>query len=368
MADKYFYKSSDIVNLCEPKVHDAAEGFAVSGGKYNGEQLFQKVGTNCTKVSIPNYMVNGTAVNIVKRGYYPQITANFANKFWSTGTAGTYTITRTDSTLTVGSSTFYPSDFRSGVIPSQVALFLVAGGSGGGGNSYYQRDKDDYPLVSGSGGAGGGMVLAWIDLTVSGNKTITVGAGGAAGSNGSSGSISRGTSGTQGGESNYKVGSSRVVYAYGGVPGSSPSVGEGSYSFAGSPVGGDAGADVVDNVGYIASYSKSGSSGCTPIYDASHEYFPNNSNNKISAWNKALISGAGAPEVCICTEKYWGGTCSTDKIGSNTWFSGGNSYSAGAHYDGVGWYEYTTTAGGGGGGSGNYLRTAGANGLAILCY
>jgi hypothetical protein len=371
MSGKYYMNTStDVTTLCASKVHDAAPGFAASGSLFNGESTFQKAGSLTTNVTLTGYQdaTSGTATTItaVKKGYYPQVTANFGNAFWSSGTAGTYTITRSDSSLTVGSSTFYPADFRDGVIPSQVALFLAAGGAGGGGNGYYKKDKDNYPRVPGSGGGGGGMILGWIDLTVSGTKVITVGAGGAAGSNGTSGSTSKGSSGTAGGKSSYTVGGTERLWANSGVAGGAATVGDGSYTHSGSPIGGSG--SYASGTGLIrSSYSIKGSNGCTAIYDANHEYWANNSSNKISSVKDRLMTDTGAPEVEIVTEKYWGLTNSTDKIGSNTWYAGGNSYSAGAHYDGVGWYEYCNTPGGGGGGSGE-LRCAGANGIAILCY
>lgn len=367
MPGKYYINTStDVAFLAASQVHDGApfpvnfkgEAFQ-KGNKRNGWSK------DTTNVELSGYKVGAdpstaTTVSVVKRGCYPVVEANFSNAFWSTSTAGTYKVIRTDSVLTVGSTTFYPHEFRDGVIPQEVALFLVAGGSGGGGNSYYKKDKDNYPLVPGSGAGGSGMTLGWINLMASGEKVITIGAAGAAGSNGTSGKTSAGGDGGKGGESNYTCGSTKVMYASSGVPGQASSVSDGSYTLAGYSVGYSGNYTSCDSLKNCWCWR--GSDGCSPLKE------DNSTWNSLDAKTNILISGTGYPKTQIITAKNWGSTCSTDTIGSNTWFSGGNSYSAGAHYDGVGWYEYCNTPGGGGGGSGAQLRTAGAPGLAIMCY
>ena len=367
MSGKYYINTStDISGLAASQVYDGAP-FPVN---FKGES-FQKANeakgwtSDTTNVEFPGYKVGSdpstaTTVKAVKIGCYPTIDTTFTNCFWRSSSTGSFRVNRTSSTLVVGGTTFYPSDFRDGVIPQEVALFLVAGGSGGGGNSYYKKDKDNFPLVSGAGGSGGGGVLGWIDLTVSGEKVIYVGKGGAAGSNGTSGKTSKGTSGSQGEDSYYSVGGTKILTALSGVPGSAPTVSDGSYDLPGYPAG--YGYRTTTAGGYKYSTGFNGSDGCSPLKT-------NNVNwNKISTQTATLIRDTGAPAVTICTEKGWGHTCSEAVTGSDTWFSGGNSFSAGAHYDGVGWFEYTSTPGGGGGGSGAQLRTAGANGIALLCY
>lgn len=58
------------------------------------------------------------------------------------------TLTRTDSALTIGSSTWGPSDFRDGVIPLYLGFFIAGGGGGGGGSG---------GVNGGNGGGGGGF-------------------------------------------------------------------------------------------------------------------------------------------------------------------------------------------------------------------
>lgn len=376
MSGKYYMGTlnalNDVTRFCASKVHDAAPGFAASGGpgKFNGESAFQKAGAKTTNVTLTGYQYKTsgttTTVTAVKRGYYPTIEETLSNYFWWTGAAGTYNIVRTDSVLVIGNSTtFYPHDFRDGVIPSQVALFFTAGGSGGGGWSYYKKDKDNFPAVPGAGGGAGGWCLLWIDLTVSGTKVITVGAGGAAGSNGTSGKTSAGGAGGKGGESNYTVGGTKTLYAYSGVEGSAAKVSDGSYEFPGVPIGGRGCgfySDTGKTLGVIDYWYGKGSGGTSAISTTSSQ-----SNNALPVYKQQLMTDTGAPEVTLITAKNWASSNSTATIGSDTWFCGGNSYSAGAHYDGVGWYEYCSTPGGGGGGSGQ-LRCAGANGVAFLCY
>lgn len=373
MSGKYYMNTStDVTTLAASQVHDAAPGFAASGGLFNGESAFQKAGAKTTNVTLTGYQdaTSGTATTVtaVKKGYYPTLEETLSNYFWWTGTAGTYTITRSDSQLKVGSTTYSPSEFRDGVIPSQVALFLAAGGSGGGGWSYYKKDKDNFPAVPGAGGGAGGFCLLWIDLTVSGTKVITVGAGGAAGSNGTSGKTSKGSAGGKGGESNYTVGGTKTLYCYAGVAGSAATVSDGSYSLPGIPIGGGSSYNYnsTDSTLGIVNYwmSSSASGGCSGLVTADK----NSSHNSLPEWKQRLMTDTGAPETLLVTAKNWASSNSTATVGSNTWFCGGNSYSAGAHYDShADWYEYCSTPGGGGGGSGQ-LRCAGANGIAFLCY
>ena len=92
--------------------------------------------------------------------------------------------------LRIGSQTFYPDDFRDGVIPEQMYILVVGAGGGGGGTGA--------TVYSASGGGGGGFVGAVVDLKACYDLSLTVGTGGAGGTSSSN-------SGTAGGYSQVTV-------------------------------------------------------------------------------------------------------------------------------------------------------------------
>ena len=92
--------------------------------------------------------------------------------------------------LRIGSQTFYPDDFRDGVIPEQMYILVVGAGGGGGGTGA--------TVYSASGGGAGGFVGAVVDLKASYDLKLTVGTGGAGGTSSSN-------SGTAGGYSQVTV-------------------------------------------------------------------------------------------------------------------------------------------------------------------
>ena len=90
---------------------------------------------------------NKTKLTGVKKGYLPCFNGNTP---LITITAGTNVdISRTDSKLTIGSSSFSTSNFRDGAIP-HVLIFQIQGGGGGGGGTTASND--------GTGGGAGGFV------------------------------------------------------------------------------------------------------------------------------------------------------------------------------------------------------------------
>ncbi len=192
----------DIVELFEPQVHTAASGFGTADGSlFKGEGPFQQAGTNTVNSTLDDYKVNSEPFTAVKRGCYPYLNATGtsnkgkpANCFHKITSYGTYTISRSNSTLKIGSSTFSASDFSCGEIPSQIIVFLVGAGAGGGGRGMYVKDKDESWWVAGGTGGRGGLAVARIDLTAASfdDIQVTVGQGLAAGSDGSSDELSAG--------------------------------------------------------------------------------------------------------------------------------------------------------------------------------
>ena len=125
----------------------------------------------------------------IRRGTKPQF--NEALRTFNNGE--TITITRTDNLLTFtdslgNSSTFGPSFFKDGAIPTCIFVTLQGGG-GGGGSSV--GSEDQYPGAGGGGGAFGQILLNL--LKTNGYFRLIVGIGGSGQSNdsGTPGTASR---------------------------------------------------------------------------------------------------------------------------------------------------------------------------------
>lgn len=110
--------------------------------------------------------------------------------FYSTTSTTAVTLTRTESALTIGSTSFDKDDFRGGVIPRYIYAICIGGGGGGGGI---------YNTGSAGGGGAGGVAAAVIDLVTAAeyDTTITLkaGAGGTAGGTGTTLASSKGGTG-----------------------------------------------------------------------------------------------------------------------------------------------------------------------------
>ena len=128
---------------------------------------------------------SSTQLKGIKRGEMPlfPFSSSYSNqnvniggttitKLWWKTSSGDVTMTRTSSSLTIGTSTFSASSFRDGVIPRFIYILAVGGGGGGGGTT---------GSSNGTGGGGGGIVGAVIDLTVYSSVTLRVGPGGVGG-------------------------------------------------------------------------------------------------------------------------------------------------------------------------------------------
>ena len=191
MANKYIAQNGDVTSLAEPKVYTKAE-FSTY---YTGETELQKAGSDTTNVVLSGFSITGTACSCVKKGYMPTDKSCFA----SITSTGTYNISRTNSGITIGSTTYGPSSFRNSFVPYEIFVVLVAGGGGGGGGGSKEIDKDEYERVLGGGGGGGGVVAFRLNLaTYTAGATLTVGAGGAAGSDSSVSDAGDGTNGNGG--------------------------------------------------------------------------------------------------------------------------------------------------------------------------
>ena len=211
MSSKYCHTQGtnsnyvDLTNICELQVHDAVPGFGATeatGINFVGES-FQKAGTDTQNIILSGYNVNGSSATFVKKGCYPTC----SKSIWSSTTPGSYQISRTDTSLTIGSSTFYSTDFRCNSIPHELIILTVGAGGGGGGNGYFSpgKDKSGYVKVSGGAGGGGAQVIGRLKISNDYTYYVAVGAGGATGSDGSSGAKSTGATGSAGGGSSVQL-------------------------------------------------------------------------------------------------------------------------------------------------------------------
>lgn len=137
------------------------------------------------KVTLP-YMVgsNATNINII----LPGTTPCFSTVRRNLTSSGSYTITRTATSLNLCGTTLSKSNFADGVIPLRLIVCLQGAGGGGGGNGEFQ---------SGTGGGGGGYIAGVINLAKYSTWNVKVGAGGAGGEASAllDGSIGKGTAG-----------------------------------------------------------------------------------------------------------------------------------------------------------------------------
>ena len=199
----YKYKGKDLETLLEPKsiwFNDLTPDFG--NFKENGESLAGKF-TNRYYLTNPlenSYKQDSVNIDPAARGTLPT-----ASLFCSKG-PGTYTISRTDSTLTISgeSAPFTPSSFpRINAIPKVIGVYLVGGGGGGAGTGGLGQK-------GGGGGSGAGRCIGVINLTA-GTFSLTVGGGGGGGG-GTSGGQSQGGNG---GDTSISL-SGKYLTAYGG--------------------------------------------------------------------------------------------------------------------------------------------------------
>lgn len=368
MANKYLQKLSDgkvyhdISTICEPKVHTATPGFGTaSDSLFKGEGPFQNAGTNTENITLTGYEVNGTSCSAVRIGHYPVVTETCNNYFWCSKIPGDYTITRTNTSLTIGSTTFSKSDFKNGVIPAEVIIFAVGGGGGGGGSGWYVNEDKDLVRVPGGAGGGGGCIIARVDLTRYSKTTyVHVGGGGANGKNGSSSEVSSGTAGTDGDMSSFDNGYEYVFFANGGEGGNGGVGKEEDFSAGTGGTGGGGNVTLTNNadIGIYSWDNVIGGSG-------------NDYNNQKKSGIKELtfnpyIGGTGSTAVTIVKAKNKNNGSQHNGSGGNVWYSGGSSFGYGAYYDGN-FFNYANGVGGGGG-SGNNLLCPGAAGAVFICY
>jgi hypothetical protein len=370
MSGKYYYKSGsstiDLANALEPTAYTAADWC-----EYFKGESFQKPGGDAytANLTIANYKYGSSATSLkgVQRGYFPTMTYKFStsgisagsmtqsNAFASFTTAGTYTLTRSDSQMTItlpgGSTTTIPAaNFRTAVVPKEIIILLVAGGGGGGGIAYYKYAKNDYRVAGGAAGGGGGVIAARVQLNNSTTYKFVVGAAGTAGSSGASGGENDSTSGGGGGNTSFLAGSTTVFTAYGGGGGQGGRL-DGSYG-----TGGNGGGT------YVNSSSGVGIPGYKVCSGSGGNYHSNTNRTARSACTWQITpTETGCPLFTVIPARSSGDSSShnySPSIGAENAsprFGGGDSLYEGwyIYNNGNGGYSHNGFyAGGGGGASG----------------
>lgn len=172
----YKYNGIDITTLMEPRGSFATMSPDFDKYLVNGNaSLYQQYAglLYLTNPLAGTYKRDGIAIEPASRGTMP-----VATNFYTITSPGTYSITRSDSFLTIGSTTFYPSNFpRINAIPKIIGIMACGGGGGGGG-------AGGTFLGAGCGGGGGGYAIGVVNLKSSGAFIVVVGGGGGAGAPG----------------------------------------------------------------------------------------------------------------------------------------------------------------------------------------
>ena len=145
-------------------------------GGFNGTYVSRIYGDNPNAYGY--YQYNGSILDASLRGTGPS-----KRLLYSSGTAGTYTISRTDQGICVNGTYYHDTDSRSRGTYPYLRVGLVLAGAGGGGSSGARSSASDYrATLYGNGGGGGGVVCYVLDLLNFPTYTITLGSGGAGGS------------------------------------------------------------------------------------------------------------------------------------------------------------------------------------------
>ena len=131
LANRYFQLIDgnyvDLSNVCEKDT--AADIIPASGvNGFNYPTLPSGGGASSVNVSniTTNIYQNGSPIVLPRVGTYP----SFNSKLLYSGYSSTISISMTTSELKIGSSTWYPSQFYKGVLPSTFLIVVVGGGGG----------------------------------------------------------------------------------------------------------------------------------------------------------------------------------------------------------------------------------------------
>ena len=367
MATGYKVNGTDLDDLAEPYYSQAETGFTnyKTNGSSIGSRYQKEPETDSWRTPLSTgYKNNGTDLKVVPKGQFPTPT-----EFHRITSNGTYYISRTDSTLTIGNTTFTTSNFRNGKIPRFIGLMLIGGGGGAGGLGCSAGDKYGYNRAPSGAGGGGGICSCVIDLDIL-NETeydghsilnffVRVPVGGDGGTDSGTGSAQTGGKGTDGSEAHFAFTEdrfSRQVVWSGGGKGSTGGVGGSGYVVTASEGGaGGSGGGASSLSKYV--YSIQSVQGCK-----GNDWYGTYGSTSLSR----LFSSTGLSPTTLVNSAVGPQAARTDNGYRNYCFAGGASGGRGGWNDPTGQYGSNTATLGGGGGSPNNRN--GGNGCAIFYY
>lgn len=340
----------------------------------NRYQKAESGGDTSKKQGSFRYLVNGETVTGALIGCVPTLGTAICSLL-----AGTYTLSRSDSELTIKNSsgttvaTYSASTFRDGVVPKYLTFLIVGGGGGASGYGCDEGNKDGYNVSPGAAGGGGGVAV--ITAYIYSNMVVVAGTGGTFGADGSSSSRpSTSTAGTAGNPSSvYYAQENEGITAYGGS-GGSPSKGDSYYGTGGA--GGkiqfegylDYPSTTYSSVSYSSGYStthKHSRDMCLRAYCVGGK--GNDHNNSTDATATSLTGVTTQTDVSqssasIMTTSATGYTYTSSSSYRDSWFGGGCSYGSGATN------ASTPTYGGGGCANRTDTYKSGADGFVRIYY
>lgn len=355
MASGYQINGTDLDDLCEPYVASKAvnsNGQDLSTFSTNGTAMtnrYQKANTDvwANVITLP-LQRDGVAVKTVAKGSLPTQT-----KFAEITSAGLYNISRTDTGLTIGSTTYPASHFRNGVVPDYIGILICGGGGGAGGYGADTGDKNGYTVTPGGAGGGGGVVACVVNAQYV--TQISIGKGGSAGANGSGDNRpSNGSAGVNGTSSVIVVVYEGNTYYFGPLGGTGGDYGRGSQNTHANSVAG-------------GSYSTIGTlpNICGGIQTTVNGGVGGSSGRSISGGACSLTgfsftTGAGVATSTMFNNSATGYSYSSGDSYRDSWAGGGCSIGRGAT-------NSSSASYGGGGASGKNNRN-GASGYCAFYY
>ena len=351
MASGYQINGVDLDDLCEPKFSNGNSALTTDPNSstsmmnyYNNNEHFgnrySRANTDswAKTIELPFYG-KGYPFKVVQKGCLPTQTM-----FAEITSAGTYSISRTDSALTIGSTTYPASHFRNGVVPKYIGVMICGGGGGAGGWGCEEGDKDGYNVTPAGSGGGGGIALGVVNLTSL--TSITIGSGGGGGSNGSGDSRpSSGSNGGNGGTStiNTTVGTITAVGGYGGSAGTGSTVGSGGEGGYGS-------GSLTD--GAYITMVRGGYGGASRDEEGGYG---------VSLTGFSFTNGAGIDTTTMFSSSNTGYSHTSGDSYRDSWAGGGGSIGTGAT-------NSSSASKGGGGSHGKHSYKNGASGYCAFYY
>ena len=348
MAVNYKKAGTDLDSLCERYQISSA---GMTNYKLSGSSIasrYQKPNTDswARKVNT-GYKVSGTEVVACALGCFPTPTL-----FASLTSGSSLTISRSDSGITIGSTTYGPSTFRNSVVPKLIGVLLVGGGGGGGGTGMDKGNKSGYNVDPGGSGGGGGVASFVLDLSYT--YKVTIGSGGSGGSNGSTSSRpSAGTNGSDGTGTILYINSTQLVSALGGGGGIRGLEGASDTGHGGT---GKAASFVNSYSSYLfGTMSTKGSNGQNPR---------NGGSSAVSL--SRVFATAGQAATTFFSNSATDYSYSSGDSYRHSYANGGSSYGIGGHKSPT---STSVNPGyGGGGGANGYGSQAGGGGGAFFYY